>query len=273
MPIRRMSLIVVAAAILAATPGPTAAAPLTPLKPWVLDYAENQCNASRQYGSAKDPIVLVIRPAPNGQFYELLVGSSEVGPRYAEELKGSVDFGQGPIKAWLLHFGAKGKKLDVYAYRISASEMAHAGRAGGVNFVAKDTIARSFTLDQMAELLSGLEKCTEDLKRYWNMDAAQSNAIATPAKGDMRVLFTSEDYPAEALRGNKEGTVQFLLLIDERGSVAGCHVERPSGIPILDAMGCQVMRERAKFTPARDAQGHPVRSAVTTPSVSWRLGV
>jgi protein TonB len=70
---------------------------------------------------------------------------------------------------------------------------------------------------------------------------------------------------------SQEGTVQFLLLVDEKGAVAGCHIEKPSGVPILDAAGCQVIRERLKLTPARDAQGRPVRSSLVTPPITWRL--
>ena len=84
-----------------------AAGPLAPTGPWTLDYAENQCNASRTYGQADDPVLFAIRPAPNGATYELLFGKGQPGPRYAEELRGRVDFGRGPIKAWLLHYGAK----------------------------------------------------------------------------------------------------------------------------------------------------------------------
>jgi len=36
-------------------------------------------------------------------------------------------------------------------------------------------------------------------------------------------------------------------------------------------MSCQVIRKRAKFTPARDAEGHSVRSSVITPPIVWRM--
>lgn len=70
----------------------------------------------------------------------------------------------------------------------------------------------------------------------------------------------------------QEGDAQFLLLIDENGKVAGCHVLIASGVPALDAMGCSVIRNRARFKPAVDSAGKPTRSTVVTPKVSWRLG-
>ena len=44
------------------------------------------------------------------------------------------------------------------------------------------------------------------------------------------------------------------------------------GLPVLDAMGCQVIRERAKFTPALDRGGKPIRSTYVTPPIRWRMG-
>jgi protein TonB len=62
-----------------------------------------------------------------------------------------------------------------------------------------------------------------------------------------------------------------ILLVDEAGKVAGCDVLSPSGIPALDIMGCQVIRNRARFTPALDATGKPVRSTVVTPPIIWSM--
>lgn len=60
--------------------------------------------------------------------------------------------------------------------------------------------------------------------------------------------------------------------MDEKGAVAGCDVLTPSGVPALDAMGCEVIKEKAKFSPAMDSHGKGVRSVVTTPAVTWRVG-
>jgi protein TonB len=84
-------------------------------------------------------------------------------------------------------------------------------------------------------------------------------------------LFDASDYPAEAVKHEQEGSAQYLLLIDEHGSVSGCHVTKASGVPVLDAMGCQVFRQRAKFKPAVDSKGIPVRSAVKTPPIEWKI--
>jgi TonB family protein len=277
--IRSTSVLAVAGSIVAAaaqnTPALAADKPLQPFRPWVLDYADAQCFAFRDYGDLSDPMTLAIRPSPNGETYELLVGRQRVGPKLAEESAGSVDFGRGRIDAWLLSYGVKvketGKQVIYHQFRISAAAMGQARSAPAVTFLMRGAEDATFSLAAMPELLDGLARCNLDLQQYWNMDGEKDGRIAVSAKGDVRKIFTIQDYPAEAMSRSQEGTSQFLLLIDEQGRVAGCHVERASGMPVFDTMGCQVIRERAKFTPAQDGKGRPVRSTVVTPPVTWRI--
>jgi len=247
-------------------------AALDPLKNWVVDYGETQCAALREFGDPAKPIIFGIIPSPDGGTFELLVKRPRSGPDFAEEMPGIVDFGRGPIKAWLLYFGTKKGGSSLYQYRISAEQMAQARSASTVTLHADGGEDFSFRLAVMPALLDGLEKCTADLRQYWNMNAEKSGKLATPSKGDVRRIFDSDDYPSDALRQDQEGTAQYMLLIDEKGSVAACHVMKPSGVPVLDAMGCQVIRQRAKFTPAVDHNGKPIRSTYVTPPIRWAIG-
>lgn len=244
--------------------------PLQPLKPWYLDYGETQCAATRDYGDAQKPVTLAIIPAPNGTTYELSLLYRIPHTGFADELEGYVDFGSGRIKAWLLRHGSKDHKLTLYRFRIDAAEMAQARAARAVTFHIQGADF-TFALDHIPPLLDGLQRCTDDLKSYWNFDGEADGHIAVPAKGDARSVFTADDYPAEAMRNQQEGTAQYLLLIDEKGTVAGCRIVEPSGVPALDAMGCVVLQDRARFTPALDRTGKPVKSTLTTPPITWRI--
>lgn len=249
--------------------------PLNPLKPWIVDYDSAECHAERDYSDLVRRVTLGVRPSPNGDTYELLVARDGVGPRYARELQGTVDFGQGPIKAWLLNYGTKEPALNILKFRITSNQMAQARSATTARFHVSGVVAGpsdvSFTLKAMPDLLAGLSQCTELLQHYWNMIPPERSKVATPASGDIRNVWTSDDYPAEAVSHDQEGDVQFLLLIDEKGAVAACQVLQASGVPILDSMGCQVLRQRAKLKPALDTGGKPMRSAIVTPSIRWRI--
>lgn len=245
---------------------------LQPVKPWVLNYADTECFAERQYGNVSSPVLLAVRASVAGDVYEILVGRTGSAPRFAEHRDGSIDFGQGSIKAGLLQYATKDKKLVLQKFRLTGPVMAQARNATSVRFTVKDGPDARFALRAMPALFRGLDDCTANLRNHWNGDGIRSGVIVTPAKGDIRHIFSSDDYPGEAIMRDHEGTARFLLLIDEKGKVAGCDVGTPSGVPALDAMGCQVVKERLKLKPALDRSGKPVRSLVVTPPVTWRMG-
>jgi len=266
----------VATALSTALPATNAAAEiLQPVRNWNVDFRDDQCLASRDYGAQNRPVSLGIRPSLSGETYEIIVSKPHSGPAQPTEVKASVDFGHGPIKAWLLTYGTGDGKSVLYQFRISADQMEQATTAIAVTLEPSGSPSMSFALKSIPELLKGLKACTEDLQQYWNSKGESDGRIATgakPADGrDIRSVFSADDYPNVAQSLDQSGSTQFTLLIDDKGGVAGCHVLKPSGVPVLDAMGCQVIRRRAKFKPALDRAGKPVRSTVTTPPVVWRL--
>jgi protein TonB len=94
---------------------------------------------------------------------------------------------------------------------------------------------------------------------------------ATSARGDLRTLFSADDYPASAQAAGAEGTAQATLTIGADGRVVGCNLTRSTGNSALDSATCNILRRRAKFTPARDSNGNATTDTVTTPPIVWRL--
>ena len=94
---------------------------------------------------------------------------------------------------------------------------------------------------------------------------------AQSAKGDLRTLFSADDYPASAQSSGAEGTVRASLTIGPDGRVVACNVTQSSGNGSLDSATCNILRRRAKFTPARDQNGQPVTDTITTPPIRWQL--
>ena len=94
---------------------------------------------------------------------------------------------------------------------------------------------------------------------------------ATSAKGDLRTLFSADDYPAAAQAAGAEGTAQAQLTIGPDGRVVGCNLIRSTGNSALDSATCNILRRRAKFTPAKDSNGQPTTDTVSTPPIVWRL--
>ena len=94
---------------------------------------------------------------------------------------------------------------------------------------------------------------------------------AQSAKGDLRSLFSADDYPAAASAAEAQGTAQATLTIGPDGRVVGCNLIRSTGNGALDSATCNILRRRAKFTPARDSNGNATTDTITTPPIVWRL--
>ena len=242
------------------------AEPLKPVKPWVLDYAETQCVASRDFGS----VVFGIRPAPNGETFDLFLIEQHPGPYFPAEFKGTVDFGAGPINAWGLVSPIKSNRTTLYQIRISAVELKRAVSASAVTISAKsEHLDQRFALANMPQLLAGFDGCIADLQRHWNMTSQGQARIAIRAKGSLRSLFTPEDFPRRVWTSGQQGDGQFLLLVDEKGRVAGCDVLQATGSPAIDTVACGIYIRRARFSPARDREGKPMRDTMVTTPIDW----
>ncbi len=85
-------------------------------------------------------------------------------------------------------------------------------------------------------------------------------------KGNPGNWATTNDYPARALREEREGTTSFRVSVGTDGRVTSCSVTGSSGSPDLDEATCSNVTRRARFTPATDGEGNP-----TTGSYSSRV--
>jgi protein TonB len=99
----------------------------------------------------------------------------------------------------------------------------------------------------------------------------QETGASHSARGDVRAIFSGDDYPSEAQMNGEEGSVQARLSIDPQGVVAKCVIVRTSGHRSLDEATCRIIQKRARFTPARDDRGKAVSDTVVTPPITWRL--
>jgi protein TonB len=115
----------------------------------------------------------------------------------------------------------------------------------------------------------------EPLAFAWMAMAAPGPAAAgaeepVRAQANLASYLSDDDYPAEAIRKGEQGLVAFRLEVSASGAVSGCTVELSSGSALLDASTCNILSERARFTPARDGSGRAVADSVTG-RIRWAL--
>lgn len=90
------------------------------------------------------------------------------------------------------------------------------------------------------------------------------------AKANLASYVSDEDYPPNAERNEEQGTTRFRLGVGPSGQVTDCTVIGSSGSAALDSATCRLMKQRARFTPARNSAGQPTSDSVTS-AIRWVL--
>ncbi len=81
---------------------------------------------------------------------------------------------------------------------------------------------------------------------------------------------SDNDYPTRALQLGQEGITGFRLTLGTDGKVSNCEITKSSGSAELDKTTCDLMRRRARFSPATDGDGNPTTGSYTS-SVRWQI--
>ncbi|MGA9582559.1 MAG: TonB family protein [Allosphingosinicella sp.] len=90
------------------------------------------------------------------------------------------------------------------------------------------------------------------------------------AKANLASYVSDQDYPSNAIRNEEQGTTRFRLAVGPDGKVKECTVTSSSGSSALDSTTCKLMKQRAKFTPAKNNRGEATGDTVTN-AIRWVL--
>ena len=276
------------AAVFAGSAALAAPEPRTPNGKWVVDFANAQCVASRNYGSGEAPLYLVLKAPALGDVLQIgIVRNGALSDPF--EIDGMVSFDGGEtVRGSLLEYGARNSGQRALLINLPAANLKplrtaktmriHAGDPGrlrgsrSLDMAGRSHTDETFALLQMPELLKMLDTCVADLRDYWNVDDPKGGnpGLKQGASGDLSGLFSPDDYPGVAMVKSEMGTLKMVMLIDETGKVADCTVVETSGVASLDAQSCVIARQRGRFTPATGLDGKPAKSAYRQ-RITWRL--
>jgi TonB family protein len=241
-----------------------------PAKGWVVDYGDTNCIASREYGSEGNPIQLGFRPSPLGHALQIILlraGRSE-RPTHVPII---LDLPRAPVKTTALRYWDK-KGHEILLLTVERAIVEQLREANHVAFRASGVVNEDYSVPGIAKLLEALDTCNADLRRHWNVAEDGTSKVKTPAQplAPLASYVSDRDYPAQAIEENRSGTSKVTLMIDETGALEDCLIDETSGIATLDAMTCAIFVKRAKFRPATDDQGKPIRSIVST-RIRWLM--
>lgn len=81
---------------------------------------------------------------------------------------------------------------------------------------------------------------------------------------------TTDDYPARAMREEREGVTMVTISVGADGRVTNCSITNSSGSPDLDEIACRNITRRARFRPATNGNGDEVPGTYSIP-VRWEI--
>jgi TonB family protein len=245
-----------------------------PVSKWLVDFDDARCLAGRDYGTAKKPMLLVLKQPVHGSVMQLqwMIKGGSTDPLQS---KGSIQFDQQPaVDVSMLVYYAAEKHLRVYEMNVPIDRFEAAGDARLLRLRGR-WLDEDIELSSLAPLLRTMDRCVNDLRTHWNVTASGDEdapvaALQSHAEGNLARYFSSDDYPWMALMKSQGGQVRFSILIDEKGRVADCSVIGPSGVAALDAQTCAILTERARLKPAVGIDGKPARDSYIG-RIVWRV--
>ena len=277
---------------------------LAPSTPWNLDYGDDVCSLRRVFGTGENETVLQFQSRSPGVGMETTLAGKllqathspygvkvRFGPANLGETTREATVGftahRGPVLLfdgvavnanWLMSVVKNESKaksierakiwrepppLEIAAVEQLASEL-HFEQKRGPKLLLRTGV--------MATPLSGMRDCVDNMIRSWGVDpqVQQYLSVHTQPASNPGTWLSSSDYPTEMLRQGQNAIVRFRLIVGEDGKVISCAVQSAAGPTDFRDWTCGLIKRRAKFRPALDAAGKPVKTYWLS-SVRWGI--
>jgi TonB family protein len=165
---------------------------------------------------------------------------------------------------------AAGSSFRIYRGETLVDQLSLSGSAAGVAMLRRCTASVKARLAAEARERARLAHIPADPFAAPRASAPAAPPAFAQPRANLSSLFSTEDYPAAAVRAGEQGTVEVKLSVGANGRVTNCVVTSSSGSSALDSTTCRLLTARARFTPATDSAGSPVAAEVTHRQ-RWRL--
>lgn len=262
-------------------------APYTRVGPWVVDYDADFCRLIAVFAQGERRISLQLVQAGPSSTYEMLLSSPEIDVRRQSyttrwdpaESTTHTNFFYGQADSGMRTVQLSTSLLDrpfeapadpaldrAAAWRAYRTEQrAFARTVTSLTFEGGPRIgehAITLVTGPMDRVLAALDTCGENLVQSWGFDPEQQLALRQGPEpiGNPGRWVTPDDYPPSAIQRGIGGLLKFRLSVEIDGSVSSCHIPRSLTDAEFSEVACNALSRRARFHPAIDASGKPVRA-------------
>ena len=275
---------------------------LAPSTPWNLDYGEDVCSLRRAFGAGDNKTILEFQSRSPGVGMETILAGKLLRVSYPPyEIKvrfGPANLGETTREAFVGLTAERGPVLIIGGVAVNAnwlmpwvrdeSRSKSTERAkkwpkpGAIEIAADEQRATELFFEQkrgrklllrtgaMAKPLGGMRDCVDNMIRSWGIDPEVQQNLSVEAEpiNNPGTWLNSGDYPKKMLIEGQNALIRFRLIVGEDGTVTSCAVQSAAGPSDFRDWTCDLIKSRAKFRPALDAAGKPVKSYWLN-SVRW----
>lgn len=260
---------------------------LQPSSPWRVDYADDFCQLTRDFGENDRLVRLVFNKYGPGEGYRLTVVGKPVKTRDSEE-DGIIMFGPSEKEQKLLFYKGNSNGVDSLIFagggRIAPptdAELAANRNRKPQNWVPyapispeREAAVRYLLIGKplgtpllletgsLRKPFATLAECADAMVGSWGVDAEKHKSLRRPVThtNNPGNWLGTADYPSEMLEARQPAMVYFRLIVGADGVPTACHIQSTTRPKEFDDVVCKAVMRRARFEPALDAEGLPIVS-------------
>jgi TonB family protein len=250
---------------------------------WEMNYDEDSCHLFGQFGSGDQATLLALtRNGPsdwlqmtvvsklvdyNGIAVPVEVGIGDQPQPYNLQGVALTSAGKDGKKSPVIK--VEGLRLDGWhwpddtAASVTPPALSSLAEASVTSLTIRVARKQPIRLEtgSLGEPMKAMRACTDDLLQHWGYDPKVYAGLTkrTTPTGNINKWLLSKDYPNRALIEGHNGMVSFRLDVDPTGAVTGCRVLYRTNPDDFADLSCKLLLQRARMTPALDAEGKPVK--------------
>ncbi len=254
--------------------------------PWHLDMAEDSCALRRQFSDGLHTVNMEMRQfAPErGLRFMIYSGDLDVAsgrlryrvlPDVADRedpnaFTVSFDEGEegvlfnGSLGTSAVAAAAEADENFVYTFE---QRTAREREITGLHLPRVFTEAVTLETGSLAEPMRVMRACMDNLLTFWGIDVEAHRTLSRevqPVRMERWADRFADVYPLAALRDGHQAALQVRAIVNTEGRVEDCFIQSGVGHDVFNETACERLTRFARFEPALDIDGNPIRSFWTT---------
>lgn len=249
---------------------------LAPSSDWTIEKAADSCILSRRFGEGERTVQLYLRSyEPEGRFYVLVrgelarhashakkvrIGFADVEHLSVPYLSGTSEGEPGLLLQPVFSLGPLSKEAERrMKNRLAVSSYSDPAIEGKIDTIAfEDGLMQEFVLETggLHEPMEALRQCSRELTKDWGVTLEERMSFSRVAAPQSNVRWIGTTDFQQHL--SKRSLWTLLLIVGENGEVANCRISGAVSPQSAEA-ACSIARDRARFSPALDADGKPTK--------------